>query len=71
MASFTSGTGVSPMKNRMQPPSITATEAKTPRLSRLETPRFFKLCEIQPPPSTTTMPNIHGKTLRFPPTVWL
>ena len=42
-----------------------------PRDSRLETPAFFRRCEIHPPPSTTHMPKIQGRIVRLPPTSWL
>ena len=68
---MSSGVGMLPTKGRMQPPRITVAEAKAPRLSRLETPAFFRRCEMKPPPSTTNMPKIQGRMLRLPPSFWL
>ena len=70
-ATLRPGVGMLPTKGRMQPPRATVEAARTPRLSRLETPAFLRRCESQPPASTTHMPKTQGRMVRLPPTVWL
>ncbi len=70
-ASFSPGVGMANTNGTRQPPRVTVPPAKTPRLSRLETPRDCRCWEISPPASTATMPKIQGSMLRSPAIVWL